>query len=72
MDNLRERVENALRFAPERMEKVILNAHFQPYFVKYGAFAFLKTAARKRPLCSSTLPAASSGSFLTADICAPF
>ena len=38
MDNLRERVENALRFAPERMEKVILNAHFQPYFVIYGAF----------------------------------
>ena len=24
MDNLRERVENALRFAHERMEKVIL------------------------------------------------
>ena len=42
MDNLRERVENALRFAPERMEKVILNAHFQPCFVKYGAFVYKK------------------------------
>ena len=42
MDNLRERVENALRFAPERMEKVILNAHIQPYFVKYGAFVYKK------------------------------
>lgn len=40
MDELRKRVDSALRFTPERMEPIITNVDFRPYFVRYGAFVY--------------------------------
>lgn len=40
MDELRERIDSALRFTPERMEPLVTNVAFHPYFVRYGAFLY--------------------------------
>ena len=41
MEKYRKIVESALRFTPERMEPLITNAHFRPYFVKDNGFVYL-------------------------------
>ena len=40
MDELRRRIDSALRFTPERMEPIITNVDFRPYFVRYGDFLY--------------------------------
>ncbi|MEA4919734.1 MAG: prolyl oligopeptidase family serine peptidase [Clostridiaceae bacterium] len=42
MDQLREQAESALRFTPERIEKLVANVAFRPTFVRYGAFVYKK------------------------------
>jgi len=40
MDNLRERIDSALRFTPDRIYPIISNLDFKPWFVRYGAFVY--------------------------------
>ena len=42
MDQLRERIDRALRFTPDRIYPIITNLNFRPYFVSYGAFVYKK------------------------------
>ncbi len=38
--DIRNRIEKALAFAPDRLSKQVANAVFHPYFVKQGGFAY--------------------------------
>ncbi|MBQ2690774.1 MAG: prolyl oligopeptidase family serine peptidase [Clostridia bacterium] len=40
MDQIRERIDHALRFTPERIAPIIANVNFRPHFVKYGCFLY--------------------------------
>ena len=42
MDKYRKIVEKALRFTPERMEPLITDVHFRPFFVRNNGFVFVK------------------------------
>ena len=42
MDKYRKIVESALRFTPERMEPLITDVHFRPFFVRNNGFVFVK------------------------------
>lgn len=40
MEKYNDAIKSALRFTPERLEKLVSNVNFKPYFVKYGAFVY--------------------------------
>lgn len=47
MDNLRERVNSALRFTPRNIYPILTNLHLRPNFVKYGGFSYKKESLKE-------------------------
>ncbi len=48
MEKYREKIKSALRFTPERMERIITNAHFRPYFAVDNGFVYVKESFNKK------------------------